>query len=75
MKNNSAIEYKQLFGHQLAVTCLDWQKMNKSLGTILISCSDDRTIRVYDSENDYGFKFEFSTSFREEWHTLTYLAL
>eukprot|EP00828_Plagiopyla_frontata_P002737 TRINITY_DN10562_c0_g2_i1.p2 TRINITY_DN10562_c0_g2~~TRINITY_DN10562_c0_g2_i1.p2 ORF type:complete len:120 (-),score=19.77 TRINITY_DN10562_c0_g2_i1:1-360(-) len=49
--------------------------MKQSLGTILVSCSDDRTIRVYDSEKQFQMKMEFSTKLREEWHTLTYIAL
>ena len=42
----------------------------------LVSCSDDKTIRVYDVENDkYELVKVIDTQFITDWHTLTYLAL
>jgi WD40 repeat protein len=49
--------------------------MDPALGELFISCSDDQTARVYDPQNGFKLLFTFSTSFINEWHTLTYLAL
>ena len=40
--------------HKYAVTCLDWGyiKFNDELKEVLLSCSDDKTINIFDSTND-----------------------
>jgi len=50
--------------------------MNILSGEVFASCSDDRTIRVYDPLKE-GFPLvcTLDTYFIEEWHTLTYMAL
>lgn len=42
-------------------------------GVILASCSDDQTIRFYD--DNLELIKEISTTWIQDWHTLTYLAL
>lgn len=59
----------------MAVTAVDWKRMNDKLGDVFISCSDDQTIRVYNPQNKFELVHIFSTSFVNEWHTLTYLSL
>lgn len=49
--------------------------MDPAIGEIFISCSDDQTARVYDPNDSFKLLFTFSTSFINEWHTLTYLSL
>jgi len=47
-----------LTGHTAAVTSVDWKIMNDN-SEILVSCSDDRTIRIYKvirNEKVYPFK-------------------
>ncbi|KAL4479808.1 hypothetical protein ABPG73_018029 [Tetrahymena malaccensis] len=75
LKNKQPLQTHELKGHTLAVTSVDWKKMNEALGEVFISCSDDQTIRVYNPQNNFELVHEFSTSFVREWHTLTYLAL
>jgi WD40 repeat protein len=41
-----------------------------------VSCSDDKTIRVYDPSGEtFDLKFILDTKFIADWHTLTYLSL
>ena len=49
--------------------------MIPELGEIFVSCSDDTHIRIYSPQNNFQFLYDISTSFIDEWHTLTYLAL
>jgi hypothetical protein len=49
--------------------------MHPKIGEIFISCSDDQTARIYDPKNDFKLIDVISTSFINEWHTLTYLCL
>lgn len=64
-------ELVTLKGHQLAVTCLDWQDHNGK--RILYSCSDDRTVRMYNSE--FELVHMINTYFVNEWLTLTYMCV
>lgn len=62
--------------HDLAVTCVDWKKMNCLSGEVLASCSDDMTIQIYDPVD--GFKKIQALSTKEivlDWHTITYMSL
>ena len=34
-----------LTGHSLAVTSIDWKPMSKELGSLYVSCSDDKIVR------------------------------
>lgn len=36
----------ELTGHSMAVTCVDWQRTQ--VGEMLATCSDDRTVRLWD---------------------------
>jgi len=65
----------KLTGHTKAVTSVDWRVMDERLGELFISCSDDQTARVYDPKDSFKLLFTLSTSFINEWHTLTYLSL
>lgn len=50
--------------------------MAEDLGEILVTCSDERTFRVYDAKNGFKFLFDDSTKKLDpDFHTLTYLAL
>lgn len=49
--------------------------MDPSLGEIMISCSDDDTVRIYSPKEDFKLIDVISTQFIKEWHTLTYCAL
>ena len=67
-------EVQVLSGHTLAVTSIDWQR------DMLVTCSDDRTIRVYQvqSANKEFAQLRYVLKTNEkvdEWHTLTYLTL
>ena len=65
---------KSIKNHKLAVTCID---IGKRLNTeILISCSDDKTINIYNILKDYELIYNYS--FLNKIHgffTLTYLSL
>lgn len=66
---------KELKGHTLAVTSIDWKRMADGL-EYFVSCSDDKTIRVYDANTEaFELKFILDTKFITDWHTLTYLSL
>ena len=60
--------------HKLAVTCID---IGKRLNTeILISCSDDKTINIYDILKDYELIYNYSFLNKiYGFFTLTYLSL
>jgi len=65
-----------LTGHTKAVTCVDWQETE--LGFILATCSDDRTMRIYEwieEKREMQFKMEIVIDFVKEWFTLTYMGL
>ena len=49
--------------------------MNKDLGEIYVSCSDDKVIRFRNPKDGFKVLFEVQTTTIKEWHTLTYLAL
>ncbi|CAD8205634.1 unnamed protein product [Paramecium octaurelia] len=75
-QNVKVFDYNQkhiveLTGHKLAVTCLDWKRSQNQL--ILYSCSDDRTIRLYDES--YSLIKVINTFFINEWFTLTYMSV
>ena len=59
--------------HRRAVTGVDWKVLNSGQER-LISCSDDRSVRVYDPAN-WQLLFTFWTTVIREWHTLTYACI
>ena len=65
---------KSMKNHKLAVTCID---IGKRLNTeILISCSDDKTINIYDILKDYELIYNYSFLNKiYGFFTLTYLSL
>ena len=63
--------------HRNAVTGVVWKKvqeMEGGVGEVLVSCSDDQQVRVYDPRS-WTIIHTFRTTFICEWHTLTYLAI
>lgn len=76
-KDEILVPIQTLEGHSLAVTSIDWK------GETFVSCSDDRTIRVYSqqtryAENHFELSFILDTTFIVSGHaldTLTYLHL
>jgi len=64
--------------HRNAVTGVAWKEVNAEawpgLSELLVSCSDDQQLRVYDPAT-WTLLHTFRTTFICEWHTLTYLAL
>ena len=72
-KNNLIKEIKE---HNYAVTCLDWSNItfdNENID-VLLSCSDDKTINIFDSTNetfDLILKVDFSSCIYG-FFTLTY---
>eukprot|EP01130_Rhizamoeba_saxonica_P011229 TRINITY_DN4656_c0_g1_i2.p1 TRINITY_DN4656_c0_g1~~TRINITY_DN4656_c0_g1_i2.p1 ORF type:complete len:453 (+),score=74.58 TRINITY_DN4656_c0_g1_i2:134-1360(+) len=66
------IEWLTLSGHALAVTCVSWEKTN--IGEVLITASDDKTIRLYDATN-WELLHIFTTEGTSGWHTITYATL
>ena len=74
IKDNKLI--KEIKEHKYAVTCLDWTsiKYNNMLKEVLLSCSDDKTINIFDSfEEKFNLilKVDFSKCIRG-FFTLTY---
>lgn len=62
--------------HDLAVTSVDWKPMNILQGEVLVSCSDDQTIKIYDPINQFTHISTLSTKdIVLDWHTITYIAL
>ena len=63
-----------LKGHTKAVTCVDWQET--AIGFTLATCSDDRSIRIYEwKEGKMELVEVVVIDFVKEWFTLTYMAL
>jgi WD40 repeat protein len=73
-KNFSNKHVKTIKNHKLAVTCID---IGKKLNTeILISCSDDKTINIYNCLKSYELIYNYN--FKQKlngFFTLTYLSL
>lgn len=66
---------KDLTGHTLAVTSIDWKRLSNGR-EYFVSCSDDRQVRVYDPTGDrFDLLFTLETTFITDWHTLTYCSL
>eukprot|EP01132_Coremiostelium_polycephalum_P001336 gene1336-1684_t len=63
-----------LTGHTTAVTCVDWM-VAKSMGTILATCADDQTVRIWNTDNWQEISVFKTTNDVGEWHTVTYLTL
>lgn len=59
--------------HRRAVTGVDWKVLSSGQER-LISCSDDRSVRVYDPAT-WQLLFTFWTTVIREWHTLTYACI
>ena len=71
-----------LKGHTRAVTAVEWKHLPLVLanGTVLVTIADDQRVRVYHALREGGvwafeLKYEVTTYFVEDWHTLTYLGL
>ena len=66
--------------HKRAVTGVRWERIQEisvngnSLSEILVSCSDDETLRVYNTRTWENI-LEVTTSCIQEWHTITYTAI
>eukprot|EP01133_Synstelium_polycarpum_P011557 gene11557-13490_t len=71
VKDGSKI--RELRGHTLAVTCVDWQ--HTKLGCLLVSCADDQTVRVWNTDTWTEIAVFQTTQDVGEWHTVTYIAL
>ena len=54
INKNDLIKLKEIKEHKYAVTCLDWAriKYNNEDKEVLLSCSDDKTINIFDSLNE-----------------------
>ena len=54
INKNNLIKIKEIKEHKYAVTCLDWAciKYNNEEKEVLLSCSDDKTINIFDSLNE-----------------------
>ena len=61
--------------HDLAVTSVDWKPMKVLNGEILASCSDDKSIHIYDPLNNFELVKTLKTTDVLDWHTITYLSL
>ena len=59
--------------HRRAVTGVDWKVLSTGAER-LISCSDDRSVRVYDPKT-WQLLHTFWTTVIREWHTLTYATI
>jgi WD40 repeat protein len=63
-----------LRGHELAVTAVAWQTLADG-ACVLATCSDDRTVRIYDGAEAHGGTglalLRVLTSPAFGWHTLT----
>ena len=64
---------KTLSGHATAVTDVGWKTLPCGK-TILATCADDQTVRVYDGTNFELFNV-FNTRDIYGWHTLTYMSI
>lgn len=61
--------------HDLAVTSVDWKPMKVLSGEVLASCSDDKTINIYDPLSNFQLVKTLKTDCIYDWHTITYLSL
>jgi WD40 repeat protein len=61
--------------HDLAVTSVDWKPMKVLSGEVLASCSDDKTIQIYDPLNNFQLVKTMKTDCIYDWHTITYISL
>jgi WD40 repeat protein len=64
--------------HDLAVTAVDWKNMGDNIldGEVLASCSDDRTINLYNPKKNFEHVKTLSTrDYVHDWHTITYMGL
>ena len=65
---------KEIKEHKYAVTCLDWIYMKNNKKDLLLTCSDDKTINIFDASNekfDMILKTDFDKCIRG-FFTLTY---
>lgn len=69
---------KVIKDNKLAVTCLDWNimKLAEQNKEVLISCSDDKTVNIYDTMDNFNniYKIDFSKNING-FFTLTYISL
>jgi len=62
-----------LRGHKAAVCCVGWSRT--LLGDVIATCSDDRTVLVWEPQTGHLLQ-HFSTVYEgSSWHTITYLVL
>ena len=65
---------KEIKEHKYAVTCLDWSYNNNIKKDLLLTCSDDKTINIFDASNE-NFEMILKTDFDKcirGFFTLTY---
>ena len=65
---------KEIKEHKYAVTCLDWIYLEKTKKNLLLTCSDDKTINIFDASNE-EFEMILKTDFDKcirGFFTLTY---
>ena len=65
---------KEIKEHKFAVTCLDWTYIEKTQKDYLLTCSDDKTINIFDASNE-KFEMILKTDFDKcirGFFTLTY---
>ena len=65
---------KEIKEHKYAVTCLDWSYNNNIKKDLLLTCSDDKTINIFDASNE-KFEMILKTDFDKcisGFFTLTY---
>ena len=71
LENNLIKEIKE---HKYAVTCLDWTYVESMKKDLLLTCSDDKTINIFDATNE-KFEMILKTDFDKcirGFFTLTY---
>ena len=65
---------KEIKEHKYAVTCLDWIYLQEDKKDLLLTCSDDKTINIFDASNE-KFEMILKTNFDKcirGFFTLTY---
>ena len=65
---------KEIKEHKYAVTCLDWSYIKNKNKDLLLTCSDDKTINIFDASNE-KFELILKTDFDKcirGFFTLTY---
>ena len=65
---------KEIKEHKYAVTCLDWSYIKNKNKDLLLTCSDDKTINIFDASNE-KFELILKTDFEKcirGFFTLTY---